>query len=100
MEHAAGVRVVPLDAGWDDVGSWDAAARLRPPEKGPGSPHVLIDSARSAIFGGSRPVALVGIDDVVVVDTPDALLVVARSAAEKVKLVVDELRSRRRTDVV
>lgn len=101
MEHANDVWVVPLDAGWDDVGSWDAAARLRPPEDQPsGSRHLLIDSERSAVFGGSRFVALVGVEDVVVVDTPDALLVVARSAAESVKRVVEELRARRRTDLV
>jgi mannose-1-phosphate guanylyltransferase len=91
MERARGVQVVALDAGWDDVGSWDAAARLRA-----GAPEtcavVRVDSDGSAVFGeGGRLVALVGVPGVVVVDTRDALLVVRRDSAEQVRAVVDAL---------
>jgi mannose-1-phosphate guanylyltransferase len=91
MERARGVQVVALDAGWDDVGSWDAAARLRA-ESPDAAAIVRVDSAGSAVFGeGGRLVALVGVPGVVVVDTEDALLVVHRDRAEQVRAVVDAL---------
>lgn len=102
MERAKGVCVVPLVAGWDDVGSWDAAARLREEAESPipGARPLLVDSAGSTVFGGERLVALVDVPDVTVVDTPDALLVVSRKSSERVKQVVEELRRRRRTDLL
>jgi mannose-1-phosphate guanylyltransferase len=100
MEHAKGVRVVPLDAGWDDVGSWDAAAGLRE-EAGIGEGgHLMIDSPGAAVFGAERLVALVDVPGVVVVDTPDALLVVARRSSQKVGRVVAELRRSGREDLL
>ncbi|HKQ62219.1 MAG TPA: sugar phosphate nucleotidyltransferase, partial [Candidatus Polarisedimenticolaceae bacterium] len=99
MEHARGVEVVPLDAGWDDVGSWDAAARLRE-EAGLAPASILVGSPGSVVFAGERVVALVDAPGLVVVDTPDALLVVSRRGAEGVRRVVDELRARRRQDLL
>jgi len=100
MEHAKDVSVVPLDAGWDDVGSWDAASRLReaaPPSAGG---PLRVDSPGSVVFGSRRFVALVDLPGVTVVDTPDALLVVSRGGAERVKQVVEALRRRGRTDLL
>lgn len=100
MEQARDVSVVPLDAGWDDVGSWDAASRLRE-ERGLTDPDALLfDSPGSVIFGNGRVVALVDVPGVTVVDTADALLVVSRDSAERVKSIVEELRRRRRTDLL
>ena len=99
MEKATNVELVPLDAGWDDVGSWDAASRLRE-EASRGSTTINVDSPGSVAFGDERLIALVDVPDVVVVDTPDALLVVSRSASEKVRHVVEELRKRRRKDLL
>jgi mannose-1-phosphate guanylyltransferase/mannose-6-phosphate isomerase len=94
MERADGVEVVALNAGWDDVGSWDAAARLRKP--GARREVVLLDSEGSTVFGSTgRTVALVGVPGVVVVDAADALLVVSRDRAEEVRHVTPELRRRR-----
>jgi mannose-1-phosphate guanylyltransferase/mannose-6-phosphate isomerase len=96
MENATGVEVVPLDAGWDDVGSWEAAARLHD-EAGSGrGDHVLIDSEGSVVFGQGRVVALIDLPGVVVVDTEDALLVVPRDRAERVREVVRTLQRGRR----
>ena len=100
MERAKGVRVVALDAGWDDIGSWDAAARLRAENRRSGSPALLVDSADSVVFGDRRLVALVDAPGIVVVDTEDALLVVARRSSEKVRRVVETLRERGRTDLL
>ncbi|HEX5043087.1 MAG TPA: mannose-1-phosphate guanylyltransferase [Candidatus Polarisedimenticolaceae bacterium] len=96
MERARGVQVVSLDAGWDDVGSWDAAARLRA-EAPEARAVVRVESEGSAVFGeGGRLVALVGVPGVVVVDTRDALLVVRRDRAEQVRAVVEALVSTQR----
>lgn len=103
MEKARGVRVVPLDAGWDDVGSWDAAARVRDEAsagRGRDRGQVLIDSPGAAVFGDGRLIAIVDAPGITVVDTPDALLVVSRSGAERVRQVVDELRRRGRDDLL
>jgi mannose-1-phosphate guanylyltransferase/mannose-6-phosphate isomerase len=98
MERARGVEVVALDAGWDDVGSWDAAARLRGGENE--QAMIRVDSPGSAVFGERRFVALVDVPDVVVVDTEDALLVVSRGQTEKVREVVDRLRRSGRKDLL
>jgi mannose-1-phosphate guanylyltransferase/mannose-6-phosphate isomerase len=92
MEKATGVRVVALDAGWDDVGSWAAAARLRSELGTNAGGEILLDSPDSHVFGAKRLVALLGVPGVIVVDTPDALLVAARDRSEDVRRVVEELR--------
>lgn len=96
LEKARGLRAVLLDAGWDDVGSWAAAARLRP---GGDAPEVRrVASPRSAVFGGGRLVALVGVPDLVVVDTDDALLILDPDSAERVREVAESLRRERRRE--
>jgi mannose-1-phosphate guanylyltransferase len=93
MERARDVVVVAGTFGWSDVGSWAALAEL----DGAGGRRdtvVPVDAARSVVFGNGRVVALVGVDDVIVVDTPDALLVCRRDRAQDVRQVVDELARR------
>jgi mannose-1-phosphate guanylyltransferase len=93
MEKAVGVKAVPLEAGWDDVGSWDAAARLREESGAEAGDAILVDSPGSAVFGAGRLVAVVDVPGVVVVDSPDAVLVVSRAGSEKVRRVVEDLRA-------
>jgi len=100
MEKAKNVRVVPLDAGWDDVGSWDAAARLAESKGRIHGEQIKIDSADSVIFGDRRLIALIDVPGVTVVDTPDALLVVSRESGERVKEVVEELKRRKREELL
>lgn len=100
MEHARNVRVVPLDAGWDDIGSWDAASILLEEAGGGSRDAILIDSDRSVVFGDRRVVALVDVPGVAVIDTEDALLVVSRENAERVREVIEELHRRRRKDLL
>jgi len=92
MEKASNVLVVRGDFGWNDVGSWaalpDGAARE------PGAPVVAIDAARYVVLSPERLVALVGVDDLIVVDTPDALLICHRERAQDVRRVVKELERR------
>jgi mannose-1-phosphate guanylyltransferase len=92
MEHARGVLVVAGDFGWSDVGSWTALAELNVAGS---STHVVpVDAKNAVVFGNGRLVAVVGIEDVIVVDTPDAILVCHRDRAQDVRRVVDELARR------
>ena len=95
---AAGrVIVIPGDFGWDDVGDFDSVAKLRQPVPGEsagvsaigaGVEVVDVESRGVVISETGRLVALVGVDDLVVVDTEDALLVTSRAHAQQVKAAV------------
>lgn len=97
---SGGVAVVAADFKWDDVGDWAALRDLLPAQAGNAvlddgsSPEPLIlDAASNLIVSTSgKQVVVLGIDDAVVVDTPDALLVTTRERAQQVKDVVDTLR--------
>jgi len=89
LEKVDGLRVVPLASRWTDVGSWDAAAALASSRRGRAA--VSVGSPGSVVFGDGRVVALVDVPGVVVVDTPDAVLVVSRRSAEKVRDLVAKL---------
>lgn len=101
------VAVVPGDFGWDDVGDFSAIARHLA-NKGSGNLAILGDQARvisdrsSGIVVGQsdRVVAVIGLEDVVVVDTDDALLVTNAANAQRIKQMVDFLRSTGRGDVL
>ena len=94
MEHHSNVAVVPFSGAWSDVGSWNAIADLTQPDpagnriSGQG---VALQASKTYIHAPHRPVVALGTDDLLIIDTPDALLVVARSHAEQVKSVVTEL---------
>ncbi|ANM29052.1 hypothetical protein ABI59_04770 [Acidobacteria bacterium Mor1] len=100
MERARGVKVVPLDAGWDDVGSWQAAAALLEEAGLLDRSPVLVGSEGTAVFGAEKLVAVVGLPDVSIVETPDALLVVRNDQSERVRDVVKELEKRGRRDLL
>jgi mannose-1-phosphate guanylyltransferase len=114
MEHMTDLAVVPASFGWSDIGSWLAAAELAPrDDAGNGAPpgsvlirardNYVVDlrsaadarSAQSPRAGrAERVIALVGVRDLVVVQTDDALLVLDRAEAQDVKLVVEQLQKR------
>jgi mannose-1-phosphate guanylyltransferase len=108
VAEAGGVAVVPGTFGWDDVGDYNSLAVLLPSddERGAkvlGDPAdvLRIDSAGSVVVPASgRLVTVLGLDDVVVVDTPDALLVTTRARAQQVKEVVAAVRERGREDLL
>jgi mannose-1-phosphate guanylyltransferase/mannose-6-phosphate isomerase len=103
MEHCPGsdfdIRMVPLDAGWSDLGAWDAVWQTRV-QDGAGNAAegdaVLHKSRNSLVHATSRLVAVVGLSDVVVVETPDAVLVMNRDASQDVKEVVAGLNAGKR----
>jgi mannose-1-phosphate guanylyltransferase len=98
LERSARVAVVRARFTWSDVGSWAAVAALWTPGdhgrnalRGSALP---IDSRGCVVDSPKRLVALLGVEDLVVVDTPDAVLVCRKDRAQDVRLVVDELRRR------
>ena len=101
MEKADGILVVPGEFGWNDVGSWDMMNVLHK-EDGQGNIAVgdalLIDSKNTTVYSSGRLVAVVGADALVVVETPDAVMVCPRSKAQDVKKIVDALKEQNRTD--
>lgn len=90
MEKAPDIVTVPGDFGWSDVGSWSAVASIVG-EHRPQNVHAIDSSGLYIESDGKRPVAVVGLDNIAVVDTPRGLLVVNLEKAEKVAEVVKEL---------
>jgi len=98
LERAEHVAVVRATFPWSDVGSWAAVAELWRDGDAANAVRgasILVDSTGCVVDAGSRMVALIGVHDLVVVDTPDALLVCPKARAQDVRLVVDELRRRK-----
>lgn len=103
---AAGrVAVVPADPGWDDLGDYDTLAGLLAGERGLGvlgeeSLVHPVDATGLVVPASGRLVAVVGLDDVVVVDTPDAVLVTTREHAQRVRELVSGLRESGHTELI
>jgi len=98
MEHAPGacwpIKMVPLNAGWSDLGAWDAVWSVLPKDAA-GNAHVgdvlCTDSRNTLVHATSRLVSLVGVDDLIVIETPDAVLVADRTRSQDVKYIVNTL---------
>ena len=103
--EAGRVAVVPAAMGWDDIGDFDSLSHLLEADLGhltvlgEGSCVRGVDSSGLVVAGTGRVISVVGLDDIVVVDTPDALLVTSRGRAQDVKQVVSRLRADGRADL-
>jgi mannose-1-phosphate guanylyltransferase/mannose-6-phosphate isomerase len=98
MEQSAKAAVVPVSFRWSDVGSWGSLDEVAPKDKAGNvitGRVVDIDSSRSIVYADRRVVATIGLNDMVVVDTPDATLVCPKSRAQDVKKVVDILKQQK-----
>lgn len=115
LEKAEEIYVVPGEFGWDDVGSWSALARLHPVDAGGNvagtwlgsrtkgharSKPVLVDTKDCIVCSTGRLVAAVGVEDVIVVETEDAVLVCKKGEDQRVKEVVTRLRREGLADYV
>jgi mannose-1-phosphate guanylyltransferase len=97
MERASNVAVVPASFGWSDIGSWGAVSELTPADSAGNrvlGETVIVDSYDTYIHAENRLVATVGVDGLVIVDTPDALLVANRHRLQEVKDIVAQLKAR------
>ncbi|XMM85155.1 mannose-1-phosphate guanylyltransferase/mannose-6-phosphate isomerase [Stenotrophomonas maltophilia] len=100
MEKTADAVVIPLDAGWNDVGSWTALRDVSQ-QDGDGNAHqgdVIAIDCRNTYAYAQRLVALVGLDDVIVVETDDAVLVGKADRMQEVKTVVAQLKAEGRSE--
>jgi mannose-1-phosphate guanylyltransferase/mannose-6-phosphate isomerase len=105
MERCPGsnlpICMAPLDAGWSDLGAWDAVWSVLPKDD-EGNAHVgdvlTTESRHTLVHATSRLVALVGVQNLVVVETPDAVLVADRSRSQDVKHIVNALQQQKREE--
>jgi mannose-1-phosphate guanylyltransferase/mannose-6-phosphate isomerase len=105
MEHCPGsafpIQMVPLDAGWSDLGAWDAVWQVQPKDEH-GNAHVgdvlHIGSHNTLVHASSRLVSLVGVSDLVVVETADAVLVASKANSQDVKHIVSQLTAQKREE--
>jgi mannose-1-phosphate guanylyltransferase len=97
MEKVSGALLLPLPLRWDDVGAWDALARLLPADAAGNvaqGEHLLLDGKNLLVSSTGGLVAARGVSDLIIVHTPDATLVCRRDDAEGVKAIVQELERR------
>lgn len=98
-EKAANIAVVPSRCGWSDVGSFNALSEVRPLDEAGNvslGSSFLIDSAGCVVVGKDKPIAVVGMKDVVVVDAGDAILVLPKDKSQDVRKVVEALKATKR----
>ena len=105
MEHCPGsnfpIKMVPLDAGWNDLGAWDAVWNVLPKDEA-GNAHLgdvlTADSRNTLVHATSRLVSLVGVENLIVVETPDAVLVADKTRSQDVKHIVAQLQKTKREE--
>ena len=103
MERCPGsgvdIRMVALDAGWNDLGAWEAVWQVAPKDADGNASvgdAIVKDSHNTLVHAHSRLVSVVGLDDVVVVETADAVMVASRDRSQDVKLIVNHLGAEQR----
>ena len=105
MERCPGsdlsIKMVPLDAGWSDLGAWDAVWNVLPKDD-QGNAHMgdvlTTDSRNTMVHASSRLVSLVGVEDLIVIETPDAVLVADKTRSQDVKHIVTQLQATKREE--
>jgi hypothetical protein len=100
MEKTNNALVVPLDAGWNDVGSWSSVWQALPQDENGNVQRgdtLLKDCKNSFVHADHRFVALLGVENIVVVETSDALLIANKDKVQDVKKIVEELKARKST---
>jgi mannose-1-phosphate guanylyltransferase len=98
MEGASQVVVIPVEIGWTDVGSWGSLFDFLPANTSGNvlvGDHLDVKTQRTLVFGKKRLVATLGVQDLIIVDTEDALLVCSREYEQEVKLIVEKLQETR-----
>jgi mannose-1-phosphate guanylyltransferase len=103
MEKAAGLAAVRLDCGWDDLGSWQALFEVLPAGEAGNRSHgevVAVDAQDNLLFADRGLVAALGVSDLVIVRTGDAVLVARRDRAQDVRRIVERLAAAGRDDLL
>lgn len=103
MEKADNIYTIPGSFGWDDVGSWLAVERINKTDENKNyfEGEVIAENVRHAtICGGKRLIAAVGVEDLVIVDSEDALLVCAKNSAQDIKKIIARLKKSGRNELI
>jgi mannose-1-phosphate guanylyltransferase len=103
MERTRDLLVIPADFVWSDVGSWADLGDVAPADDSGNMVEgdaLLLDSSRNIVHAGRRMVVMDGVDDLVVIDTDDAVLILPRDRAQDVKQIVEMLKERGRDDLL
>jgi mannose-1-phosphate guanylyltransferase/mannose-6-phosphate isomerase len=96
-----GIKMVPLDAGWNDLGSWDAVWQVGLPDLNGNVANgdtLLADTTNTYVHSSSRLVSAVGVNNLVVIETADAVLIADKSQSQHVKKIVSQLGARNRSE--
>jgi mannose-1-phosphate guanylyltransferase/mannose-6-phosphate isomerase len=107
MEYCPGssftIKMVPLNAGWNDLGAWNSVWKILPKDK-TGNSHVgdvlTTNSKNTLVHATSRLVSLVGVENLIVIETPDAVMVAHQSCSQDVKHIVSALTQQKREEQI
>ena len=98
MEKTTKGRVIKLNAGWNDVGSWSALYDISKKDENQnvikGDDVITLDTTSSYIRSEKRTIATIGLDNIVIVDSDDALLVAAKGKIQNVKTIAEIIKKR------
>jgi mannose-1-phosphate guanylyltransferase len=103
MENARQVVVIPVNIGWTDIGSWGSLFNLFPADADDNvfvGPHIKIDTKNTLVFGDKRLVAVMGVKDLVIIDTDDVVMVCSREREQDVKLLVELLKQTQQVHLI
>lgn len=103
MEKADNIYTIPANFGWDDVGSWLAVERINDTDSDSNyiDGNVIAEDTRhSTICGGKRLIAAVGVEDIIIVDTDDAVLICSKNSTQDVKKIIARLKEQGRNDLI
>jgi len=95
MEKSKNVKVIPSEIGWSDLGNFDSLYESLPKDENGNTinhNHICIDSKNNFIYGNERKIATIDVQDLIIVDTGDAILISKRGSSQKVKDVVEKLK--------
>jgi len=105
MERCPGsdfpIKMVPLDAGWSDLGAWDAVWNVLPKDEHGNAllgDVLTTDSRNTLVHASSRLVSLVGVENLIVIETPDAVLIADKTRSQDVKNIVTQLQATKREE--
>jgi mannose-1-phosphate guanylyltransferase len=103
MEGAHQVVVIPADIGWTDIGSWGSLFGLLPMDADGNvfvGPHINIDTKNTLVFGDKRLVAVMGLQDLVIIDTNDVVMVCSHERGQDVKTLVELLKQSQQVHLI
>ena len=101
LEKSRDVKVIPADMGWDDVGSWDNLGVLHQADENGNifvGKHAALDTKGCVTYSGKRLIATLGVEDLIIVETEDAVMVCDKKRAQEVKKITDLLKERGETE--